>query len=205
MLNLRLDHLAVSAASRDEARAHVEATLGLAMQTGGEHARFGTHNHLMGLADGLYLEAISIDPDAPQPDRPRWFDLDNFHGKARLTNWICSVQDLASACAKAPQAGEPVALQRGDLRWQMAVPKSGVLPYHGLFPPLIEWQGDLHPAAMLTPSGARLTQLTLLLPEADTLKALLGDIAGASVRFENADTAQMVAEFETPHGRRVLT
>lgn len=205
MLDLRLDHLAVSGESRDAARAHVEAALGLEMQTGGNHARFGTHNHLMGLADGLYLEAISIDPAAPQPDRPRWFDLDNFKGPARLSNWICACDDLARACAAAPEAGAPVALERGALRWQMAVPQSGALPFQGLFPPLIQWQGDLHPAAMLTPSGARLKRLTLHLPEAGALQARLGRIAGADVVFETAQRAEIVAEFETPHGLRVLT
>ena len=99
MFDLTLDHLAVSALSRDVARAHIEEALGVSMQAGGEHARFGTHNHLMGLQGGLYLEAISIDPAAPTPDRPRWFDLDNFADAPRLTNWICSVSDIEKACA----------------------------------------------------------------------------------------------------------
>lgn len=205
MLDLKLDHLAVSAASRDAARAHVEEALGVSMQPGGAHERFATHNHLLGLADGLYLEAISIDPDAPVPAHPRWFDLDNFSGPPRLSNWICAVTDLTSALADWPEAGDAVALERGALQWQMAVPPSGALPFDGLFPPLIQWQGDLHPAAMLEPSNLRLKALTLRLPQAQALKARLGIIEGAVLRFEMAQTPELIAEFETPHGLRLLT
>ncbi len=83
-----LDHIAVSGTTLPEAVAAVEEALGVRMQPGGEHAVFHTHNALLGLADGLYLEAIAINPDAPVPERPRWFDLDRFAGPARLTNWI---------------------------------------------------------------------------------------------------------------------
>lgn len=174
------------------------------MQMGGEHARFGTHNHLMGLSDRLYLETISIDPEAPVPDRPRWFDLDNFSGAPRLTNWICAVPDIAQACERWPEAGTAVSLERGELRWQMAVPEDGKLPFDNLFPPLIEWGGALHPATMLTPSGASLVMLTIRHPRVEALAELLGSVDGANLRFETARSAALFAEFATPHGRRVL-
>lgn len=205
MFDLKLDHLAVSATSRDNARAHIEDALGTAMQVGGEHARFGTHNHLMGLENDLYLEAISIDPNAPKPDRPRWFDLDTFAGAPRLTNWICAVNDIDAACAYWPKAGEPVALERGDLRWQMAVPATGTLPFDGHFPPLIEWVGTLHPLQMLSPTKVKMHALTIRHPKAEELCALLGPIKNGPVRFEIGNEPELFAEFDTPHGRRVLS
>ena len=36
---------------------------------------------------GIYLEAIAPNPAVPEPSRSRWFDLDNFSGPARLSNW----------------------------------------------------------------------------------------------------------------------
>lgn len=205
MHNLVLDHLAVSGTDRDAARAHVEDALGLTMQLGGAHERFGTHNHLLGLDGGLYLEAISIDPNAPTPDRPRWFDLDNFEGEPRLTNWICAVPDMNTALAQWPNAGGPVSLERGDLRWKMAVPATGLLPFDGIFPPLIEWSDTLHPAQMLSSCGASLICLSVLHPQADVLSGLLGGVAGGTVRFETAQATKLVAEFNTPHGTRLLT
>lgn len=200
---LSLDHIAVAGGTLDEAAAAVEDALGVALQPGGQHPRFGTHNRLLGLEGGLYLEAIAIDPGAPAPDRPRWFGLDGFEGRARPTNWICRCDDLDAVLAGMPAgAGAPVALSRGDLRWRMAVPEHGHLPYDNLFPALIEWQGDLHPAAMLARSGCALRRLTVAHPDAAALWALLA-LEDDRIAFEPGAPA-LAAEFDTPHGVRAL-
>ena len=140
-----LDHIAVSAETLEEATEHCEATLGVSLLPGGQHPKFATHNCLLGLADGLYLEAIAVDKNAATPDRPRWFDLDRFAGPARLTNWICACANLEEALSSLTgDLGQPLALTRGDLRWRMAVPDTGVLPFDNLHPALIEWQSTLH-------------------------------------------------------------
>ena len=179
---LELDHIAVAGETLEEAVALVEAALGVAMGPGGQHATFGTYNRLLGLENGLYLEAIAINPDAPTPDRPRWFDLDRFSGAPRLSNWICRTDDMAQSLARLPQAGAPVALARGDLRWTMAVPDSGILPYDNCFPALIEWgRGTLLPGHSLPPSGVRLRQLQLRHPQADRLADTLAPVSILSV------------------------
>ncbi|SDC36052.1 VOC family protein [Ruegeria marina] len=199
---MELDHFAVAGETLEAAVDHVEAALGVAMQPGGRHARFGTWNRLLGLADGLYLEAIAIDPVAPSPGRPRWFELDRFRGAPRLSNWICRVGDLDAALAGLPAgAGDPVDLERGALSWRMAVPASGVLPFDDRFPALIQWRGDLHPAAMLAPSGCALGRLIVTHPRADELAALCGQMQG--VVFEPG-VSGLRAEIETPHGTRLL-
>lgn len=202
---VQLDHIAVAGQTLAEAVAHVEEALGVSMQPGGQHAKFGTHNRLLGLAEGLYLEAIAIDPQAADPGRPRWFDLDRFDGAPRLTNWICRCDDLEASLAVMPVgAGAPVNLARGDLRWRMAVPESGWLPYDNLFPPLIQWQGDLHPGTMLAGSGCALRRLIVIHPQAGILRdLLLPDMQGDLVVFE-AGQAGLRAEIDTPHGMRVL-
>lgn len=197
---MELDHIAVSGETLDEAAAAVEAALGVAMQPGGRHAVFATHNRLLGLADGLYLEAIATDPDAPPPARPRWFGLDRFAGPARLTTWICRVGDMAEAPG---MAGDPVEVARGDLRWTMAVPGDGQLPFDGLFPALIRWHGDLHPAARLAPSGIALRRLVVAHPEAAALRAALPGLDDPRLVVEPGPAALM-AEFDTPFGTRVL-
>ena len=65
------DHLVVGSTDLAAAVAHVEDALGVRMQPGGAHAVFQTHNALMGLEDGLYLEAIAPNPAVPAPTRPR--------------------------------------------------------------------------------------------------------------------------------------
>ena len=171
---LRLDHLAVSARSLDEGVAVIEAALGVTMAGGGKHPAMGTHNRLLSLGD-LYLEVIAVDPAAPAPDRPRWFDLDRFTGPPRLTTWIAATGDMDAALAEGPPGwGDPMALARGDYRWQMAVPQDGRLPFDGTCPALIQWHGTLHPAAALPDLGLRLNRLTVTHPKAPALRAALG-------------------------------
>jgi hypothetical protein len=171
---MRIDHLAVCCRTLAEGADHVEAALELRPGPGGRHALMGTHNLLLGLGD-VYLEVIAIDPDAPAPARPRWFDLDRFAGRPRLCAWIAACGDLEAEIARGPDGiGASVNLQRGDLRWRMAVPVDGRLPFDGLFPALIEWQGTAHPTAALADHGARLTRLTVSHPDGAGLRAALG-------------------------------
>lgn len=201
---MRLDHFAVAAQSLAAGREWVEERLGLRLEAGGRHPHFGTHNLLLGLEGGLYLEVIAIDPEASAPAHPRWFDLDRFAGAPRPWIWICAVEDLDAALARHPGAGRAVALARGDLRWRMAVPPMGVLPFDNRFPALIEWQGTAHPAARLAASGARLARLVVVHPEAAALRAELGaGLDDARVVFETGAPALRL-EIATPHGRRVL-
>jgi Glyoxalase-like domain len=201
---LRLDHLAVSCTRLGEGVAAMEALLGVPMAAGGQHAHMATHNRLLNLGD-LYLEVIAVDPTAPAPAWPRWFDLDRFSGTPRLTNWVAACDDLGAAIAASPAGvGQPLALSRGDYRWQMAVPGDGCLPFDGCFPALIQWEGAAHPAPRLPDMGLRLIRLILRHPDAAGLRAMLaGRIADARLVIEPG-AAGLEAHIQTPQGLRKL-
>lgn len=202
---MRLDHLAIACTDLAAGTAWVEAALGVPLQAGGKHPLMGTHNRLLGLGD-LYLEVIAIDPDAPAPAHPRWFDLDRFTGPPRLSNWIVACDDLDAAMEAAPAGiGAALALARGDYRWRMAVPPDGILPFDNAFPALIEWQGAAHPALALTDSGIRLARLTVTHPDGDRLAtALAGRLDDARVTIRRGPAVALTAEFATPQGLRRL-
>ena len=203
-MRLELDHLAISAATLAEGVAMVEALLGAPLAAGGVHPTMGTHNRLLSLGPGLYLEVIAVDPVAPRPDAPRWFDLDRFSGPPRLTHWICRCDDLDRALAVAPPGmGTPVAFARGDYRWRFAVPPTGVLPCDDTHPALIQWQGARHPAADLPESGCRLRRLVVAHPEAPALRRHLAALHDPRIVVETGPKA-LVAEIETPDGVKVL-
>ena len=205
-MRLIFDHIAVSAASLAEGVARVEDALGVPLASGGSHPHMATHNRLLGIGD-LYLEVIAVDPAAPHPAWPRWFDLDNFRGHARLTNWVVRCADIAEAVAVSPAGvGVPVALQRGDYAWEMAVPGDGKLPFDGAFPALIQWHGALHPVQALPDLGVRLTRLEIAHPQADALRAALaGRMNDPRVVVVQGPVKAMQASFDTAHGPRVLT
>ncbi len=202
---LVFDHLAVTAVTLEEGVAVVEAALGVALSGGGQHPHMGTHNRLLGLGD-LYLEVIAADPAAPRPAWPRWFDMDRFAGPPRLTNWVAACEDIEAELALSPAGtGEPVALQRGDYRWQMAIPADGRLPFDGCFPALIEWEGPLHPARTLPDAGVRLTRFEIAHPDAQALAdALATRIADPRIVIVQGPQKAMRATFSTPHGTRLL-
>lgn len=202
---LALDHLAVSAASLEEGANWVEMALGVAPTGGGKHSNMGTHNRLLSLGD-LYLEVIAIDPAAPKPTHPRWFDLDHFRGAPRLTNWICRTEDLDAALGSAPEGtGTATDLARGDYRWRFAVPPTGKLPFDDCFPALIQWQGDLHPAKTLRDHGIRLTRLEITHPHAPVLRTALAGLVDPRIHVLLGPCHALRATFDTPDGPRVLT
>jgi len=202
---MQFDHIAISGETLAQATAHAESALGVSLQAGGEHALFQTHNTLLGLEEGLYLEALSTLPDAPHMERPRMFGIDQHRGPPRLTNWICRCDDLDATLASLPEAfGTPVDVARGDFRWRMAVPDAGFLPFDNCAPAFIQWLGDTHPAPLLKPPGCRLAQLHVQHPEVDALAALLRPLSHDSRIVFSQAPAQLTASFETPNGAAVL-
>ncbi len=198
---MQLDHLAIVAADLDEGAAWCEAALGLPLVAGGRHPQFGTWNRLLSLGPGLYLEVIAPDPAAPPPGRPRWFGLDHA-GAPRLGNWIVRV---SSPEMIPPDRGDRLALERGDLRWQIGVPADGHVPKGGGLPTVICWTAGQHPSERLPDTGARLVSLTIRHPDAARLaRQVLPQLADDRVRYEPAATPGLSAVIATPAGQRRL-
>ena len=201
-----IDHLVVSGSHLKETCEYLEDTLGVQMEDGGKHKLFGTHNKLLGLNDGLYLECIAVDPSAPKPLYSRWFDLDNFSGKPRLTNWVCSCENLEEKLAKLPiKVGDILNVSRGKLNWEITVPESGLLPFDGLFPAFIKWQSMRnHPSKKLKLNNYYLSNLTISHPEGEQIKYLLRDFNDNRVSVEVGENFGLSAEFSNKSGKKVI-
>ncbi len=193
------DHIAVACTDLNEGTAKVAAALGVDLQPGGQHERYGTHNTLLGLGD-LYLEVIALDPAATRV-RPTWFGLDRFTGLPRLSNWICRTDDFAPHTSV---TGPAHALTRGDLSWQITVPDDGGLPFDGAFPTLLQWApGTQHPASRLPDCGLRLRRFEVCHPAADLLRDIV-PVADPRVVFVTGDKG-FRAVFDGPDGEKVLS
>ena len=199
MPSLRLDHLVVRARSLGEGAAWVEAALGVAPGPGGRHAAMGTHNRLLSLGPDEYLEVVAIDPEAPDPDRERWFELDGFDGPPELGAWVVRAGDLDRALKAMPAGmGRPMDLARGDLRWRISLPPPGAVPA------VIEWLSD-PPAPSLPDRGCRLGRLTVAGPEAPALREVLAPAMAPEARLRFGGGALALrAEIEAPSGTRAL-
>lgn len=208
----RIDHIAVTAPTLAAGAAWVEQLLGVVPQPGGEHPLMGTHNVLLRLGDGVYLEVIAANPRAAAPGRARWFGLDALRpdDKPRVRHWIAHTADIhATLAAAGEDLGSVTAMQRGDLQWLITIPDDGKPPMGGTAPALIEWKTGPHPAARLPDHGLRLERLELLHPRPHRLKALLEAIGmDGMVQVRQAPDgagSSLVAHVATRQGQRSLS
>jgi len=223
--SLSLDHLVVSARTLEEGVQYVADTLGAAPAGGGAHPLMRTHNRLLGLWGGIYLEVIAIDPHAPaaadgETTRPRLFALDDPATHARLENgpylshWVARVERpkrLATWQTQYPQRIAPIVpMTRGDFTWGLSVPDEGSFPTwqgtgDGVLPSLIQWDSTRHPSAVLTPANLALKALKAVHPRADVIGEQLRWLGAAHlIDVQPGENAALVAEFETPEGLRTL-
>src|SRR5438128_9502749 len=142
---------------------------------GGDHQRMGTHNALVRLGSATYLEVIASNPVAPPPGRPRWFELDRMAPDAtpRLATWVARTDDMKSTVADCPsQYGAIEPMSRGPLNWLITVAPDGSLFAGGVFPTLIEWQTQKHPATRLENQAWGLSFLKLFIQRQGRRRAL---------------------------------
>jgi glyoxalase-like protein len=208
---LVFDHLTVAALTLEQGVAHIERALGVVIPAGGAHPLMGTHNHLMRLGEGAFLELIAPDP-AATPQRARWFGLDDpamrrsLEGSPRLVNWVARVPDLKAALrALDGTQGEAVRVTRGDLSWLISVPPDGSLPFDGAFPTLIEWPSGTHPSSRMADLGCRLEKFSVTHPQGARLAEVLAPLfSDARVNIETGAAVGLRATIATPGGAREL-
>jgi hypothetical protein len=128
------------------------------------------------------MELIAVDPAAPSPRQPRWFDLDAPGmaaqlGTPRLLTWAASVEGLSSpAFSPGYDPGTVQTMSRNGLTWLITIRSDGRRLEGGTLPSLIEWPGGVNPAASLPDRGAALKLLELRVPDPAHTEAALRSI-----------------------------
>lgn len=218
MKRSELDHIVIACAALGDGIDWVEQQLGARPVPGGQHVAMGTHNALLKLGARTYLEVIAIDPDAAPLSRPRWFALDEPEMQAqlaaapRLITWAVRCESLATACARVPDLGEILSMNRGEFQWKIAVPENGALAWGGILPTAIQWMGDdggaRHPCDVLGDQGCELVRLQLSHPAAVLgTSGIMGMFRELKI-FGPVDLApgpkMLAATIRTPSGEVVL-
>ncbi|HEU4940462.1 MAG TPA: VOC family protein [Candidatus Eisenbacteria bacterium] len=206
MIQCSLDHLVVVAPSLNEGVTAVSALLGVELQRGGEHSRMGTHNALLRIGAASYLEVIARNPSAPDPGRPRWFELDRADGRVRLATWVARTTEARVAAAASPvDLGLVESMTRGDLEWRITVPSGGRLLEGGVVPMLIEWTSGSHPSGRLPDLGVRLERLELEHPNPELIRSFLRWVGfEGPVSVVEGGQASLAARLTTPQGSKTL-
>ena len=212
MPDTTLDHIVITAPNLKSGVEWVRDTLDATPEYGGMHPRMGTHNCLLSLDDQTYLEVIAPDPNAPRPDRSRWFELDNLdrHSQPRLAAWVARTTDIkATVLAGSESLGVVEPMSRGDLNWMITVTDDGSLGLGGIAPILIEWRTPTHPSAGMRVSGCQLLHLELHHPEGQRVEKLLQSVGIDNKKvglkpLPDGEAPHLVAHIRTPQGDKTL-
>jgi len=204
-----IDHVVIGARTLEAGAEYVEAHLGVRPATGGKHEGAGTHNMLLGLGRGCYLEVIAPDPGQPEPPHSRAFDLDDpgmkmmLEAEPRLVAWVARTPVLDAVVTRlgTHHAGEIRAMKRGKLTWRMAMPPQRQ-DMSNLIPSLIQWDDGKGVAPRLPDSGVRLVALEAEHPDVDALRNALAQrgLDGA-LRLRRSPHVRLVARFSRADGR----
>lgn len=211
---LTLDHLSIIAPSLREGVEHVRHCLGIDMPYGRAHPDMGTHNHLLRLGDGVYLEVIAADPGAAPPARPRWFGLDDrdavrvaWDSGLRLRGWVARTQDIDTVLQQHGSIlGRKTAMSAGAApHYFFAIPPGGALPLGGVAPSVIDRGPRPPPIASMPDLGVRLRSFTIEHPDPGRVEALYESLCIENApRVEKGDSLRYRAEVQTAGGLKAL-
>ncbi len=209
-MRCELDHLVFACADLDVGAAWLGERLGVDLLPGGRHALMGTHNRLLRLGAGIYLEMIAVDPDAPAPARPRWYGLDDPDMKARLAQspalvtWAVRTDKIVEAVTRVPEVGEVHAVTRGALSWRITIPDDGKLQFGGLLPTVLQWD-SAHPVDTMPDSGCALVELSLSHPMSAGLVPMFRALRISGPVDLKPGPKEVIARIHTPRGEVALS
>jgi Glyoxalase-like domain len=98
---VRIDHVIYGTADLDVAAARVEACLGLAAVAGGRHQGLGTHNRIVPLGDGSFIELLAVDDPEQAQRSPLGTALQAAIARGDgLFGWAVAVEDVEPVAAR---------------------------------------------------------------------------------------------------------
>lgn len=198
----RVDHLILVAPDLESGMDHVEAVLGTRPVFGGRHPDYGTHNALLSLGHGTYLEVIAPDPQGSPPASGLLFGLDEV-SEPRLATWAMRATltperatELAGIGVGGLRSGFRNAADGTRLSWVLTDPF--VFALGGAVPFLIDWGETPHPSTRV-PGGGKLLGLRLEHPDPGAVREAYRKL-GVELDVTLADRPNFVARIRTPKG-----
>ena len=210
---VEIDHFVIAATSLETGVNHIEKKLGVTMPFGGTHLKMGTHNHLMRIAESVFLEVIAINTDIKPERTPRWFDLDNpqmqnhISQEPKLITWVIRTNNIEKTVKTANIPINNIeTVSRGNLTWKITVPKDGSLREDGLFPTFIQWPDDVKPWENMKDLGIRFEQATLKHPAPENLQKSIENIGISDTRisFKKSENKYIKLELQKPNNEKII-
>ena len=204
-----LDHLVYAAPDLDQAIDDIERRLGVRPAYGGKHTGGLTHNALLSLGEGTYLEIIAPVPDSAPTGSPLPFGLNTLEAP-RLVTWSTKAPDIdrriEAARAAGYDPGDAVAGGRdlpdgSRLSWRVSFRPQ--LPGDGIVPFLTQWLSEPHPSTA-APAGCRFVSLRAEHPEAGSVRGILNALT-VDLPVTECPAPRLISTLDTPNGRVELS
>lgn len=199
-----IDHLVYASANLERGMDEIEALLGVRPVRGGRHPKYGTHNALLSLGPGIYLEIIARDLDLTVPKRGALVDIPAT-SRSRLITWVFRTDEIQQVATDAVNAaiglgsvesGSRTKPDGSEISWQLTDPYA--MPLDGAVPFLINWGSTKHPSSVV-PAGGQLVRLVIAHPEAARVKRAMSTL-GADVEVVDSERFGIYATIETKDG-----
>lgn len=211
MTTLKPDHIIYFVPNLDKAIDLFETKVGVRPEFGGQHPGRGSHNALLSLNNGSYIEIIAPDPTQPTPPNPRSFGMDNLN-EPRLVTWAVGTPDIETAVNGSIAAGyNPGSILdssrlRSDgvlMEWKLTrrpEATAGTTPQGDwLIPFLIDWGVTPHPSES-SPAGCTLLEVKAIHPDPEPIRQMLAAMQVNCV-VEKGEQVQLIAVLDTPNGQ----
>ncbi|MEJ2085175.1 MAG: VOC family protein [Acidobacteriota bacterium] len=200
----QIDHLIYGAPDLEVTVAALEDRFGVRASKGGSHPGEGTRNALYSLGAGVYLEILAIDPDQPDPNRPRWLGIDDLE-QPRILTWVAKGSNLGRLVVQAAEegvhlgpvlAGSRHQSDGSNLHWHVTDPHVTVAD--GIVPFFIDWRDTPHPSQSAA-KGLVLKELRGEHPDVGGTRQTLQTL-GLKLPVDAGATAALIATLDTPRG-----
>ena len=170
---------------------------------GGKHVGRGTHNALLSLGNGSYLEIIAPDPEQDVSAMPLPFGLAATM-VPHLVTWAAKAPDLETrleAARGAGYEGQLVTMSRklpdGQLlEWSLTFPPPALAG--GVAPFLIRWEPGPHPSET-SPTGCALESMRGEHPDPLPVRRLL-EAMDVKLLVSDGPTPALIATIRCPKG-----
>jgi hypothetical protein len=177
----KIDHIVISVPDLYEAMDRFTEKCGIEVVYGGQHLSIGTHNALLNIGNGAYLELIAKDPNNPLEEAQKWMGLDLINDTT-FTRWAIKSDQLATDAAILKKAspnmgaifeGSRKKTDGSTLSWAMtlplAAPKVEVLPF------ILNWKDSVHPTEDLA-AGCTIESFEIWHPEPAVIQPVFAEL-----------------------------
>ena len=199
-----IDHIVYAVPDLHKAIKALGKKLGVEPVYGGKHQTFGTHNALVGLGKGCYLELLAADQENTDVFPPRWMGVDII-SKPTITRWAIVSDDIDEQARKLQNINPDMGhVQQGMrrktdgslLRWKLAMPLPK--PEVEVIPFILDWQGSIHPSHDLE-NTCSIHSFSLGHPNARYMSHALKQ-AGIEADIQESEQSFIKLQLKTPNG-----